>query len=307
MELKELRSLVALSELGGISLVAEQLRLSPAAIHKQLKLMGSQLGVPLYERNGRDLRLTQAAEVLLPYLKELLAQYDSALSALEEWKGMKRGLVRIGAGPTISSYLLPPILKKFRAAHPGVELLVQTGNTPVLLDNLSKGAIDLAMLVSCDLMEGRNFTVEAHWDFELVLVTHQRQPPRRPRLAEMSGSRFILFPKESRMEQPIDRYFAANGFEPNVIMRFDNAEAIKAMIRAGLGISMLPMWIVDQDLKAGRLTLVRQKEPPLFSKIALLSRRSTHVPLSVQEFVAQARKLEWKNPRLAAAVVRTAG
>ncbi len=302
MELKELRSLVALAELGSITLAAEQLHLSPAAIHKQLKILEQELGVRLYEKAGRRLQLTQATEVLLPYLKDLLAQHDSALAALEEWKGLKRGVVRIGAGPTISSYLLPPMLKRFRKAYPGIELLVETGNTPVLLESLGKGAIDLALLVSSDLLEAKDFSVDWHWEFELVLVSHLRQPPRRPHLADLKSFRFILFRKGSRMQEPIDRYFAANGFDPNVMMRFDNAEAIKAMMHAGLGISMLPMWIVDKDLRQGRLTLIRQAEPPLRSKIALISRRASYMPQAVQAFIGQARKIEWKNPRLVTAM-----
>jgi DNA-binding transcriptional LysR family regulator len=280
--------------------------LSPAAIHKQLKTTSDELGVQLYEKVGRNLRLTQATEVLLPYLKEVLAQYDSAMSALEEWKGMKRGLIRIGAGPTISSYVLPPILKKFRTAHPEVELLLETGNTSVLLERLGKGALDIAVIVSSDLTEGSNFSVEAHWDFELVLVSHLRQPPRNPRLADLKSLRFILFPKGSRMEEPIDRYFAAHSFDPTVIMRFDTADAIKAMIRTGLGISMLPMWIVDQDVKRGTLTLMRQREAPLYSKIAMIRRRAGFVARPVQAFLDQARKMEWRNPRLTASAARMA-
>lgn len=298
VELRELRSLVALSELKSISLVAEHLHLSPAAVHKQLKTMSDQLGVKLYDRVGRGLHLSQASEVLLPYLKDLLAQYESALAALEEWKGMKRGLVRIGAGPTISGYVLPNILKAFRRAHPDVELLVKTGNTPELLDSLSKGCLDLALLVSCDLTEAKEFSIEAFWDFELVLVSHTRHPARNFKLTDLRHSRFILFPKGSRMEQPIDRYFAAHHFEPNVSMRFDNAEAIKAMIRTGLGISMLPMWIVDQDIKRGSMTLIRQKEDPLYSKIALIRRRSAYTPRSVEAFIQQTQKVQWRNPRL---------
>ena len=298
MELKELRSLVALADLGSITAVADHLHLSPAAIHKQLKLLELELGVRLYEKVGRRLQLTAATDVLLPYVKELMAQFDSALAALDEWKGMHRGLVRIGAGPTISSYLLPVLLKRFRRAFPNLELLVETGNTPVLLDALSKGSIDLALLVSADLLEQETFSVDCHWDFELVLVTHQRQAPKRPRLSDLAGSRFILFKKGSRMEEPIDRYFASHGLEPKVIMRFDNAEAIKAMIRSGLGISMLPIWIVDNDLKLGHLTLIRQAEPPLCSKVALVSRRSGYVPRAVQSFIEQARSVVWTNPRL---------
>lgn len=304
MELKELRSLVAVSEVGSISLAAAQLHLSPPAIHKQLKILEAELGVRLYEKIGRRLQLTQAAEVLLPYLKDLLAQYDSALSALEEWKGMKRGLVRIGTGPT--SYVLPIILKKFRRVNPHVELLVETGNTPVLLEDLSRGSLDLALVVSADLMEARDFSVEASWDFELVLVSHQRHPPRLPRLADLKHLPFILFRKGSRMEEPIDRYFAAHGFDPKVVMRFDNAEFIKAMVRTGLGMSVLPLWVVDKDVKEGRLSMIRQAEPPLYSKIALVRRRTSYVPRSVQAFIATARNLEVRHFRLLTAPVRQA-
>jgi DNA-binding transcriptional LysR family regulator len=302
MELRELRSLAALAESGSITITADKLCLSPGAIHKQLKTLERELGVRLYERVGRRLQLTQATEVVLPYLKELLAQYDSALAALEEWRGMKRGLIRIGAGPTLSSYILPQLLKKFRRSHPSVELTVETGNTPVLLESLGNGAIDLALLVSSDLLESPSLSVEAYWEFELVLVSHRPHSLGHCRLLDLKSSPFILYRKGSRMEEPIDRYFAANGLQPRVIMRFDSAEAIKAMIRTGFGVSMLPMWIVDEDLKAKRLSLIRQEEPPLKSKIALVGRKSAFVPQTVHAFVAEARKIEWKSPRLAAGI-----
>ena len=303
MELRELRCLVALSELGSISMVAEQLHLSPPAIHKQLKILEEELGVRMYEKIGRRLQLTQPAEILLPYIKDMLAQYTSALSALEEWKGLRRGLVRIGTGP--STYILPAILKRFRRANPSVELLVETANTPVLLESLSRGSLDLALLVSPDLLEKQDFCVETSWNFELVLVSHQRQTPKRVRLADLKGHRFILFRKGSRLEESVDRYFAANGFEPNVIMRFDNPDFIRAMVCSGLGASMLPMWVVAKDVADGRLHLIRQSEPPLLSKIALVRRKSTYLPQPVHAFIESARNLHEQDLRmLTASAVR---
>jgi DNA-binding transcriptional LysR family regulator len=306
MEFRELRSLVTLAESASITLTAEKLCLSPGAIHKQLKSLEQELGVRLYERVGRQLQLTQATEVVLPYLKEMMAQYDSVIAALGEWRGMKRGLLRIGAGPTLSSYILPQLLRKFRRAHPSVELTVETGNTPVLLESLAKGAIDLALLVS-DLMEGPAVSIEAHWEFELVLVSHRRHTPSHCYLVDLKSLPFILFHKGSRMEEPIDRYFAANGLQPRVIMRFDSAESIKAMIRAGLGISMLPLWTVDGDLKTKRLSLIRQEDPPLLSKIALVSRKAAFVPRAAQAFVAEARNIAWKSPRLTVGTSQQSG
>lgn len=296
MELSQLRSLVAVSELGSISEAADHQHLSPPAIHKQLKLLESELDVQLYEKIGRRLQLTQAAEILLPYLKDMLAQCDSALSAIEEWKGAKRGLVRVGTGPT--SYVLPTVLKQFRRANPGIEVVVETGNTPVLLEDLSRGSLDLAFLVSGGLGEAQDFSVETTWDFELVIVSHMRRPPRRPHLRDLQKYPFILFRKGSRLQDPIDRYFAANGFEPNVSMRLDSSDMIKAMVRAGLGISMLPLWVIEKDLKDGNLTLIRQAEPPLYSKLALVRRRRNFVPRPVQAFIAAARSLDPKQLRL---------
>ena len=100
------------------------------------------------------------------------------------------------------------------------------------------------------------------------------------------------------MENLIDRYFAERDFHPRVIMRFDNAEAIKAMIRTGLGMSMLPLWAVDVDIRRGALTLIRQREQPLLSKVALVSRKSSYVPRPVQAFINMAQTFECRSPRL---------
>jgi DNA-binding transcriptional LysR family regulator len=282
VELKELRSLVALSELGSISLVAERLHLSPPAIHKQLKTLEGELGVLLYEKVGKRLQLAQAGSVLLPHLKELLAQYDSALSALEEWKGLKRGLVRVGAGPT--GYVLPSIIKRFEQVHPGIEVQVETGNTPVLMEDLRNGLLDLALIVSSDLSERHDFCIEAVWDFELVLVSHTERPTPRLRLHDFDDQRFILFRQGSRMQEPIDRYFARHHFEPKVVMRFDNANFIRDMVLSGLGVAFLPVWVVERDMKEGNLRVIRLAEAAPSSKLALIRRKSTYVPRPVQGF-----------------------
>src|SRR5712692_7423664 len=298
MELRGLRSLVLLAESGSITQVAGVSHLSPAAIHKQVKALESELDVRLYEKVGRRLRLTSAAELLLPYIKDLLAQHDTAISALQEWKGLKKGVVRIGAGPTISSYILPSLLKRFRRSHPNVDLFVQTGHTPGLVESLRSGSLDLALLVSSEVLAETGLSLETLWDFEFVLVSNLRQVPHRCGIARLQKYPFILFQKGSRMENLIHRYFAERDFHPRVIMRFDSAEAIKAMIGTGLGISMLPFWAVDGDSRRGALALSRQQEQPLLSKIALVSRKSSYVPRAVQALIQVAGTFECRNPRL---------
>jgi len=78
-------------------------------------------------------------------------------------------------------------------------------------------------------------------------------------------------------------------------MRFDTPEAIKAMIRSGLGVSMLPLWVVDAELKNKTLSLIRQQEQPLSARVALVTRKLSYVPQPVVAFLEVARKWKWKN------------
>ncbi len=298
MELRQLQSLVSLAQLGSIAKVAENLHLSSAAVHKQLKVLEGELGVCLYTKNGRSLRLTQAAAVLLPYAKEVLAQHDTAVNAIKEWSGLKRGVLRIGAGPTLSSYVLPNLLILYRRTYPEIELLVQTGNSRTLIENLRNGSLDLALLVSPLLEEDASLTIEHSWKFEFLLVSNIRDIPTRCSIAGLNRFPFILFQKGSRMENAIDRYFTEIGFRPKIIMTFDSAEAIKALVRMGLGISMLPLWIIDAELQKKELSSVSQREPSLYSRIELVQRKSKFTTAAVSAFVKLASDFEFRSPRL---------
>ena len=298
MEFRELRSLAVLAESGCITRTGGTLHLSPAAIHKQIKNLENEFGVRLYEKVGRRLRLTQVAELLLPHLKLLLAQHEALVSAVEEWKGLRKGRVRIGSGPTLSSCMVPPLLRSFRRRYPAIDLLVETGNSATLLENLDKGALDLALLIWPEHLDNGNCVVARLWPFEIVIVSNRRHTPTSCSFAQLQRLPFILFKKGSRVEDLIDRYFAELHFKANVIMRFDNADAIKAMIRTGLGISMLPFWTVYQDIREGRLSLIHQHECPLVSNIALVSRKHSYESKPVTAFIRLAQGFESRTLRL---------
>ncbi|HVG18275.1 MAG TPA: LysR family transcriptional regulator [Blastocatellia bacterium] len=294
MELRALKSLDTLAATGSITRTAQKLNLSPAAVHKQLKVLEDELGVQLYEKSGRQLRLTQAAITLLPYVKNLLAQYDATLLALNEWKGSKHGLIKVGTGPATSSYILPFFLGKFRRKFPNVELSVETGAASYTVECLRTGSLDLIFLVSGDDFYDPDFRVEASWDFEMVLVSAQQRGVRPCSLSELQEHPFIFYKEGSVFDRLIERYFMEADFHPRVIMRLDNTEAIKAMIRLRLGISMLPMWTLKAELKDRTLSLIQQKEPPLFAKISLVTRRHIYRSKPLEGFVKLAQHWHWK-------------
>jgi DNA-binding transcriptional LysR family regulator len=124
---------------------------------------------------------------------------------------------------------------------------------------------------------------------EFVLVSNLPHVPRRCPIARLAKFPFVLFRKGSRIQNVIDRYFNELDFRPKVIMAFDNADAIKAMIEVGLGVALLPFWIVQHDLRKGLLTMIRQHERPLYSKFELLRRKSNYVPKPVAAFIELGR------------------
>jgi DNA-binding transcriptional LysR family regulator len=169
---------------------------------------------------------------------------------------------------------------------------------PQLLDDLGKGALDAAFIVASELSEKADFEVKIAWDFEFVLVGSPGQLPRRCRLAAEQEFPFILFRKGSVIENLIDCYFARHQFHPRIMMRLDNAEAIKAMVKSRLGVSMLPFWTITAEVLERTLAPTQLTEPPLLGRLMLVTRWAACLTLHVKAFLGAAQRWRWEDARL---------
>ena len=302
LKLHELQTLEALSRHRSIARTAEALHLTPAAVHSRLKLLEGKLGVPLYEPVGHALQLTQAAEVVLPHIRSVILANEAVFTSLREWQGTDAGRVRLATGSTFSSHLLPPLLDAFRHESPEAEVVVETGKARQLLDRLARGVVDVALTLSSRLVDNPALRVGATWDFDFVLVRRGGDAPaalalpsaERYALLELEAVPFILHQRGSRLGELIDQYFSQLNFHPNVVMRFDHPATTRAMVQAGLGISILPRWTVADDLAAGTLVQIPQREPPLVAKLALVTRRTSYTPRAVAAFTRLAARWHWR-------------
>jgi DNA-binding transcriptional LysR family regulator len=266
------------------------MNLTPAAIHKQLKQLEDELQTPLYEKRDGMLQPTAAAEVLLPYFRNILSEFKGSMSALEEWKGVKRGLLRIGAGPSLATYLLPPVFKNFHHQWPGIDADIQTGNSSQLIASLENGEIDLALIVARESSEDASITTVLELRFEIALVTCLAEIPQKCSLLDLALFSFLLFRRGARIENFIDEYLGTYHISPNVIMRFDSAEALKATLMSGTGVSMLPSYVVAQEIASGALRQIQQTEPPLTMSVRILRRSGGFVSPAVQAFISTFRE-----------------
>jgi LysR family cyn operon transcriptional activator len=290
MDLAGLRALATVASTGSLAAASRALFLSPAAVHKQLKQLEYELGIRLYEKTGRAIRMSAAAEILIPYAESALAQVEAGRQAIEEWRGLRRGLVRLGTGPTLSSHWLPGILQQFRARYPSIQLTVETGASAELLAHARRGEIDMALLLAESAQEEPGFEMLARWKSKLVAVTGIAEVARARRLKDLARVPFISFRRGSRLATLIDRFFARYNRKPDTVMRFDNADSVRAVLRTGFGYGLLPSWTLTGDFANRHLFPVPLEEQMPVTWVELVRHAGTPLSPAAREFIEIAKR-----------------
>lgn len=288
-------SLALLAKTGSLLEAAQRHNLTPSAVHKHLKALEEELGVTLYEKRGDSLKLTQAGKVVLPFFNDILSYRQAALDALSEWKRGPGGIVRLGVGPVFSTHLLPSVLRDFRRKFKGVEVYVETGNSEQLGSALRSGNLDLVFDLTGWALSDRRVSIEALWTAPLGVICALDRVPTRCSWRDLEDVPFVLFPQDSRMDGFAQNLFAAAHFRPRVAMRSDNADAINAMVKAGMGVALVFLWNVNQELRSGQVRVLRLRPPSPVGSFSLMRMASAYVPSGVRAFVETLRRRRWEH------------
>lgn len=273
MELHQLRSFVRVADEGSITRAAEGLYLTQPAVTQQIQGLERELGMALFDRTGRGMRLTGAGALLHGYARRILALAEECRQALADARSGSAGRLVLGAGVTTSIFHLPGWLRSFREGHPGIDVVVRTGRSREVAALALEREIDLGLVTSA--VEHPDLRVVPLFEEEILLVT----PPGHPLAGravppeELSHAPLILFPQGSGFREYLDRALADAGIDADVKMEMDSAEAIKSLVAVGLGISFLPAPAVEAEVASGALARTRVEGlPPLHRSTSLLYR-----------------------------------
>ncbi len=294
MELVHARALIAIGELGSFSKAGERLHLSSPAIFAQVHQLEHELEEKLYERSGRKLVLTPAGRLLLDHCRRLMLAHDEAIGAVKELGGAQRGSLYLGCGPHISVSIVPHLLRAYVSRYPNVELRLITGNDHMLFEDLYSGKVDLILMNLP--VEGTNLVQDPLWRYELVFIVPPGDPAANQTVvsgSELSSRPFILYQRAVVIEAAIRQFCVSVGFEPKVVMQNDQADSIKELVKLGLGISLLPLWSVSDDVRRGSLKILRLQNRQLFSVTGLIYRKAAHLPFPVRALREVAH--EWRS------------
>lgn len=244
LHLHQLAYVVEVQRTPTLTEAARRLGVSQPALSQSLSELERRIGVPLFERTGRQRTLTEAGREFARFAAEVLGRADR----LDDWLAAHRegeaGRLHVGMIDAASLYVLPEVIGAFRRAHPGVRLRVTVDSSTALLEQLTRFDLDLAFVigpVSAEF-EAREVLTEP-----LYLYGPRDERGRGQRLEMLSSeSEWALYPTDSQTRALIDAGLAAAGLRANVTLESGNPQILRQMVALGLGWSVLPSAIAEE-------------------------------------------------------------
>ena len=249
------------AQAGSISRGAAAARVSQPAVSKQIAELEDALGVRLLDRLPRGCRLTEAGEILADYAHRWRALEQDAARAIEEYRGLKRGRLAVGASLTIGGYLLPEVLAEFHRQFPDVELRVEIANTEHIQRLLLEGTIELGLTEG--LLESEELESTVFFKDELVAIAPANHPllkKSRVAVREICREPFLLREEGSGTRAVVERALRGKGLKIKPFLSLSSPEAIKNAVAAGMGLAIVSRLIVALELQAGSLGILPLKD-----------------------------------------------
>jgi DNA-binding transcriptional LysR family regulator len=251
----------AVAQAGSISRGAARARVSQPAVSKQIAELEAALGLRLLERLPRGCRLTEAGRMLEDYAQRWTSLENDAARAIEEYRGLKRGRLAIGASQTIGGYLLPGMIAEFHRRFPEIELQLEIGNTEHVQRLLLAGAVELGLTEGT--LESEELESTVFFKDELVAIAPAGHPLLKKKsvtVRELCREPFILREEGSGTRAVMERALRRQGLKIKPLLSLVSPEAIKNLVTAGMGLSIVSRLIVALELQTGSLGIIPLKD-----------------------------------------------
>jgi len=296
MDLRQLEIIRAIADTGSFTAAGEKLHVSQSAISRQILLLEDELGEPVFHRIGRRIRITPAGESLLQLSHRVFRDLQETVTTISDKREALSGTMRLVGGMTVCLYVFPALLAEVRRVHPHLDMKVTVGSAERSIAMLRSGAGDLGMITLP--VEATDLVSVPVLEEELLLITYPAHPLAKKKSitpADLDKQEFVLFETGSITRRLVESFFARESVEPEIIMETENVEIIKAMVRNGLGISIIPSQAAASDIRTGQLFCSRIVGHSLVRQTGWLYPKMSRLPRTVSEVI---RIFETLRPKL---------
>jgi DNA-binding transcriptional LysR family regulator len=292
--LRQLRTFKTVADLKSFSLAAQQLRLSQPSVSYQVKELEEALGLPLLDRMGKSVHLTEAGSILYSYSRRTLDVLDEAAVAFEEMRGIKRGNLRVGASTTVGIYLLPAALGAFKKLHPGIVISLEIGTRVRVQEQVLSNELDLAVVGPA--LKDPDLAILPFVSDELVVVApagHALARRRGLALKDLVSQPFVMREPASGSRWSLEKAARKAGAKLNVAMELGSNGAIKHAVESGLGLAVISRYACALELSSRRLVELDVKGFPIRRDWHIVHLRRRRLPASVLAFIAFLKDTTW--------------
>jgi LysR family transcriptional regulator, carnitine catabolism transcriptional activator len=286
MELRQLEYVLAVIDHGGFTRAAEAVHVAQPTLSQGIRTLEQELGVELFDRVGRGVRLSSAGQAFEPPARRAMLEVDSARMAATEVLALQSGHLSVIALPTLVVEPLVPWIGRFRAAWPGITVHIEEAEEADAVPNAVRdGRADIGLAE----IEGelRGLRAETVIEQELVVIC----PPGAPladtvSLRELVTMPLVATPEGTSTRRLVESAFRGVGPAPRVAVEVSQREAILPLVLAGAGIAFVPLRIAEQARAAGGVVV--RTRPALRRRVGLVRRAETSNPI-VAAFTASVR------------------
>jgi len=282
LNLNHLHTFAQVIQHGSFSAAAARLGLTQPAISLHIRQLEARLNLRLIERVGKRVKATSAGNTLLEHIGRIDAVVEDALLDLSSLAQDIAGQIAIGTGATACIHLLPPVLQRLRHQFPGLDVRVSTGHTDDILRAVEENRLDLALLTLPAAGRSLSITPLLEDAFVAIFSREQRGVPPVLTPESLEGLPLVVFESGSSTRLLIDGWYLRAGLRIKPVMELGNIEAIKELVAAGLGYSIVPRMSVAAEHHRRGLR-VESLTPPLSRTLGIVLRQDKPVGKALRQ------------------------
>jgi DNA-binding transcriptional LysR family regulator len=286
MNIDQIRAFHKVASTGSFTRAARELFVTQPAVSQEIKALETSLGIKLFDRSGKNVRMTADGEVLLSYALQLFALHEEMESLFGRSRNLQHGQIKLGSTALMGTYFLPKIIGRFNRRYPGIEIDLQMGNSDQVMHLVLEGLVDLGFS-GITTNHARLESILIHQE-KLIMVASPRHPlsARKISLDDISDTPFIWREKGTQTRKLIEKWFLRQlrGHYPRKSIELQNMEAAKRMVEEGYGITVVPEAAVKREISAGWLKPLQIEGLNVLNSYYLVSLKSRKLTSAAEAF-----------------------
>lgn len=270
MEWRQILYFIEVAKHEHVTEAAARLHVAQSAVSRQLGLLEAELGIPLFTREGRNVKLTSIGRVFLGFAENAVNEINQGIEKIEEYLNPEQGIIRLGLATGLSAHTLPAALSQFREQHPGINFQLYQGSHRYLIDLIEKGRLDIAF---CAPVPKDHSDVAGHIFYREELlavlpVQHALTEIDYLRLDLLRNEPFVAFRKGLSLHDSLLQACGEAGFVPKLAFEGEDIETVKALVSAGFGVALLPEHgVLDLPPDLVKMTIA---EPQVYRSVGVI-------------------------------------